>query len=450
MPTISAPGIGSGLDVNSIVDQLMALEQIPIQNLQSKEAGFLTQISAYGALRGSLASFQSTVDKLNGFSGIGLFSASSADEAVFTVNADNDAAAGSYDIIVQALAESHKMGSASFADSDTTTIGNAGDTMTLAVGTQSFNVDIGGKTLSQIEQAINEATDNTGISAGIIQENSGSFYLTLTSDETGVENAMSVSFADSGNNPIADPLTMVQTRAAADAQLLVDNTYTITRSSNSISDAIQGVTLELLATSVDAVALNVDKDLGAVQTTVQSFVDAYNSLRDTLSTLGSGELSGDGTLRMMEQQISSVLGSKSDVEGTFKYASNIGISFQRDGSLQLDTAVLTEALESDFSSVTKLFSDDDQGLAFRLDVLVENLLDPDGLIDAREDGLDARVKNVQDQRESLEFRLAKTEARFRAQFAGLDTLMVRLSATSDFLTQQLQGLQDLASYRNNN
>ncbi|WP_177420987.1 flagellar filament capping protein FliD [endosymbiont of Lamellibrachia barhami] len=450
MPTISAPGIGSGLDVNSIVDQLMSLEQIPIQNLQSKEAGFLTQISAYGALRGSLASFQSTVDKLNGFSGIGLFSASSADEAVFTVNADNDAAAGSYDIVVQALAESHKMGSASFADSDTTTIGNAGDTMTLAVGTQSFNVDIGGKTLSQIEQAINEATDNTGISAGIIQENSGSFYLTLTSDETGVENAMSVSFADSGNNPIADPLTMVQTRAAADAQLLVDNSYTITRSSNSISDAIQGVTLELLATSVDAVALNVDKDLGAVQTTVQSFVDAYNSLRDTLSTLGRGELSGDGTLRMMEQQISSVLGSKSDVDGTFKYASSIGISFQRDGSLQLDTAVLTEALESDFSSVTKLFSDDDQGLAFRLDVLVENLLDPDGLIDAREDGLDARVKNVQDQRESLEFRLAKTEARFRAQFAGLDTLMVRLSATSDFLTQQLQGLQDLASYRNNN
>ncbi len=450
MPTISAPGIGSGLDVNSIVDQLMTLEQIPIQNLQSKEAGFLTQISAYGALRGSLASFQSTVDKLNGFSGIGLFSASSADEAVFTVNADNDAAAGSYDIVVQALAESHKMGSASFADSDTTTIGNAGDTMTLAIGTQSFNVDIGGKTLSQIEQAINEATDNTGISAGIIQENSGSFYLTLTSDETGLENAMSVSFADSDNNPIADPLTMVQTRAAADAQLLVDNSYTITRSSNSISDAIQGVTLELLATSVDAVALNVDKDLGAVQTTVQSFVDAYNSLRDTLSTLGSGELSGDGTLRMMEQQISSVLGSKSDVDGTFKYASSIGISFQRDGSLQLDTAVLTEALESDFSSVTKLFSDDDQGLAFRLDVLVENLLDPDGLIDAREDGLDARVKNVQDQRESLEFRLAKTEARFRAQFAGLDTLMVRLSATSDFLTQQLQGLQDLASYRNNN
>ncbi len=450
MPTISAPGIGSGLDVNSIVDQLMTLEQIPIQNLQSKEAGFLTQISAYGALRGSLASFQSTVDKLNGFSGIGLFSASSADEAVFTVNADNDAAAGSYDIVVQALAESHKMGSASFADSDTTTIGSAGDTMTLAIGTQSFDVDIGGKTLSQIEQAINEATDNTGISAGIIQENSGSFYLTLTSDETGLENAMSVSFADSGSNPIADPLTMVQTRAAADAQLLVDNSYTITRSSNSISDAIQGVTLELLATSVDAVALNVDKDLGAVQTTVQSFVDAYNSLRDTLSTLGSGELSGDGTLRMMEQQISSVLGSKSDVDGTFKYASNIGISFQRDGSLQLDTAVLTEALESDFSSVTKLFSDDDQGLAFRLDVLVENLLDPDGLIDAREDGLDARVKNVQDQRESLEFRLAKTEARFRAQFAGLDTLMVRLSATSDFLTQQLQGLQDLASYRNNN
>ncbi|MBL3588354.1 MAG: flagellar filament capping protein FliD [gamma proteobacterium endosymbiont of Lamellibrachia anaximandri] len=450
MPTISAPGIGSGLDVNSIVDQLMSLEQIPIQNLQSKEAGFLTQISAYGALRGSLASFQSTVDKLNGFSGIGLFSASSADEAVFTVNADNDAAAGSYDIVVQTLAESHKMGSASFADSDTTTIGNAGDTMTLAIGTQSFNVDIGGKTLSQIEQAINEATDNTGISAGIIQENSGSFYLTLTSDETGVENAMSVSFADSGDNPIADPLTMVQTRAAADAQLLVDNSYTITRSSNSISDAIQGVTLELLATSVDEVALNVDKDLGAVQTTVQSFVDAYNSLRDTLSTLGSGELSGDGTLRMMEQQISSVLGSKSDVDGAFKYASSIGISFQRDGSLKLDTAVLTEALESDFSSVTKLFSDDDQGLAFRLDVLVENMLDPDGLIDAREDGLDARVKNVQDQRESLEFRLAKTEARFRAQFAGLDTLMVRLSATSDFLTQQLQGLQDLASYRNNN
>ncbi|QYZ65529.1 MAG: flagellar filament capping protein FliD [Gammaproteobacteria bacterium (ex Lamellibrachia satsuma)] len=449
MPTISSPGLGSGLDVSAIVDQLMLLEQAPIQNLQAKEAGYLTQISAFGQLRSSLASFQDTVGKLNGFTDIDLFSAKSGNEAVFTAKADNDAAAGSYDILVQNLAEAHKMGSASFADSDTTVVGNAGDTMTLTIGTDSFTVDIGGKTLSEIEQAINEATDNSGISAGIIQENSGSFYLTLTSEKTGLENAMSLSFADSGSNSIADPLTMAQTQAAADAQLLVDNSYTITRSSNSISDAIQGVTLELLSTSVDEVSLNVDRDFGVVQNTVQSFVDAYNSLRDTLTALGGGELSGDGTLRMLEQQISSMIGSKVDVDGAYSYASNIGISFQKDGSIQLDASALTDALESDFDSVTKLFSDDDQGVAYRLDALVEEMLDPEGLINAREDGLNARVENLQDQRESMEYRLVQTEARYLAQFSGLDTLMSRLSATSDFLAQQLAGLQDLSSSRNN-
>jgi flagellar hook-associated protein 2 len=443
MPILSVPGIGSGLDIEGIINSLMAVEQIPLQRLQFKAGDYLAQISAYGQLRSAMASFQDSAAALKSFDDFDAFSAKSGDDSIFTVTADNDVALGSYDILVDSLAKSQKQGSTSFVDTGSTTIGNAGDQMTMTIGTEAFTIDIGGKTLSEIQTAINEATGNVGVTAGIIQENDSSFHLVLSSDNTGTTNAMTLSFADSLGAVITDPLGFTEIQPAADAQITIDNAYTITRSSNTISDAIQGVTIDLLNASPDAVSLDITRDAGAISSSVQKFVGAYNELLSSLNSLKQGNLSGDGTLRLVESQLRSVLGSSASLTGAYSYASQVGITFERDGTLSFDSAELADALENDLTAVADLFANDDQGLAFRLDSMLEGMLGDDGLIDAREDGLNARVDNNNDQMEAMQRRLEMVEARYRSQFTALDSLLGQLQATSSYVTAQLSSLENL-------
>lgn len=443
MATLSAPGIGSGLDINGIVEQLMAVEQIPLQRLQAKAGEYLTQISAYGQLRSAMASFQDATAALESFNDFNAFATRSSDPEVFAVTAGNNATLGSYEIQVSSLAASQKLGSVAIADADTTVHGNAGDQLTIGIGENEFTVDTGGKTLSEIQTAINEATDNVGVMAGIIRENDSSFRLSLTSDETGLANAMTFAFADSDGAAVPDPLGFTEVRAAADAEITLDDAYTITRSSNSISDAIQGVTIELLSSSPDKHSLSISREPGAIVESVEKFVEGYNELLTSLGDLREGELSGDGTLRLVETQVRSVLGSGANLTGAYAYASDVGISFQKDGTLTFDSAKLDSALKDDLPAVADLFANDDQGLAFRLSAKLDGMLETSGLIDAREDGLNDRVDKNNQQMARMQDRMELVEARYRAQFSTLDTLLGELQVTSDYMTAQLSALENL-------
>lgn len=451
MASITAPGIGSGLDVNSIVSQLISLEQQPILALQQKEAGYAAQLSAIGQLRSAVSPLQDAANKLKDFSSLAAFTATSADSAKFTASTDNTAAVGSFDIQVQSLAQSQKLGSASQADKDTTTFGNTGDTLTLTVDGNSFTVASGGKTLSEIASAINTASDNVGVSASVVQENSSSFYLVLTSDNTGTANTITTAFKDSGGTAVADPLTLAQTQAAKDASVLIDNTYTVTRSSNTITDAIQGVTLNLKETSASAVNLSISRDSSAIKSAVQSLVDGYNSFVSKSDSLSVGELKGDSTVRTLQRQIRSILNTPpSGLSGSVSSLTDLGISFQKDGSLKLDSTKLESAVNSDLSGVTDLFGNDDQGYGFRLASTITSVLGTDGLLSAREDGLNARIDDAEKQVTSMQLRLDKTEQQLRDKFSALDSLMSQLTQTSSFLTAQLSSLANLTSGNGNN
>jgi flagellar hook-associated protein 2 len=443
MATISVAGIGSGLDIESIITSLMQVEQIPLQNLQVKTADLLTQVSAYGTLRSTLASFQDSVSDLADTDSFNFFTATSGDEDAYTVSADNSASAGSYTVSVDNLATAHKLGSTASIANSSTVIGNSGEQMTITIGSESFTVDFGGETLASIQDMINEASDNLGVTAGIVQESDSSVHLVLTSDSTGTANEISVAFTDSGGSPIADPLGMNQIQAAEDAQITLDNTYVITRSSNTISDAIEGVTFELLAESASASQMTIARDAESISSAVSGLVNAYNTLMSSLSDLSDGDLSGDGTLRLIETQIRNNLGGKMGVDGDYTYASQVGISFEEDGTLSFDSDELSTALESDRDAVVDLFTNEDEGLAVRLDSLVENMLQTSGLIDAKEEGLNTRIDSTNDQMERTTYRLELVEARYRAQFTALDTLMGQLQSTSSWLTSQLETLSNL-------
>ncbi|MFC1683950.1 flagellar filament capping protein FliD [Pseudomonadota bacterium] len=453
MATITAPGIGSGLDINSIIGQLMALEQRPILALQQKEAGYHAELSALGQLRSAVSGFQSAAAKLADFSDFNLNKATSADTAKFTASASKTAAIGTYDIEVLNLATAEKQGSAVQPDSDTTTFGVAGDKMKIDIGTDSFSVETGGKTLSEIATAINDASDNVGVTASIVQETDTQFYLVLTSNDVGLDNAMTIAFEDSVGAPIADPLTMavLPGYAADDARIKVDGAYTIQRSSNTITDAFEGVTLNLLEETTAAVKLDITESPSLITSAVQGLAEAYNTLQQTLKDLGEGELSGDSTLRLVENKVRSVFNTPpTGLSGSFSSLSDIGLSFEKDGTLSVDSAKVSDAVASDMDALEELFSNDDQGYAFRLDALLENFLETDGAIDAKEDGLSARIDDGQDRMAAIAVRLESTERRLRAQFSALDSLMGSMQTTSAFLTQQLTALSNLLPSNRNN
>ena len=435
MPQIQAPGVGSGLDINSIISQLLVLERRPLDLIETRQGQAEAQLSAYGQLKSTISKFETAMSNLSSLSKFQIFAPSSTDESVLTATADNTAVEGSYDINVTALAASHKLASNAFVN-PSDVVGEG--TLSISVGSNSFDItiDSSNSTLFGIRDAINNASTNTGVTATLVNENSGS-RLILTSDDAGTANSLSITATNGGVGNLAqlDGANFTQNRAAADAQLTIDG-FPVTSSTNDVVDAIEGVTLRIA--SIGTATLNVGRDDDAIKTSVQEFADAYNALRDEIDNQRNGQLEADGTLLSLETQILSALNLGQSITGSnYKYLSEVGISLDKEGHFQVDSDVLQTTLDTEFRSFVNLFAAPNEGFAFRLESLASAVLQPDGLIDAREDGLNATIRRFDDQKATFEFRLELIEKRLRAQFTALDGLISNLNATSSFLSQQL-------------
>lgn len=450
MGTLSAAGIGSGLDINGIISQLMALERRPLDALLQKQSELDSQISAIGQLKSALSAFQDTAKALSDPQQIQAFTASSSDTAVFTAASGSSATQGSYNIVVNNLATAQKNASSQYADANTDIAGTG--TLTITVGGNSMNltVDASNNTLAGLADAINTASDNPGVTATIINESGGS-RLILTSKETGAANAFTVSVTDddgnnsdntglsklfyvgTGNDQYARSLTTAQ-----DASLTVDG-FAVTSASNTVTGVITDVTLTLAGTG--SATLDIQPDQQGTIDQVQAFVDAYNNLFDLMDNLKSGTLANDSTLRSIERQIRDVLNTGVNIAGNpYTHLNMIGVSVDRYGDMSLDSSRLTEVLNEDPSYVTGLFSDSTEGFAVRMDSLLETMVQSNGLLDQRTDGLNSRKDSLTRSQERLEYRLTVIEAGYRQEFAALDALLASMQGTSNFLTQQLSTL----------
>jgi flagellar hook-associated protein 2 len=454
MATITAAGIGSGLDVESIVTQLVALERIPLDNLESDASLIQAQISAYGTLKSKVAEFESAMDALGSADKFKLFAASSSVESVLTANADSAAAAGTYEVNVVALAERDKYRTAAYTDSNTV-VGEG--TLTIGVGADSFDVviDSSNSSLSAIRDAINSAADNAGVTASIVTDDSGA-SLIISSDDTGLDNALTITVAgdSDANDTDAAGLSALATSnltalsTAVDAQVEIDNSggngFTFSSSSNTFTDALDGVTFT--AESLGSSTLSINRDDEAILEAVNEFADAYNELRDEISTQRQGQLEADGTLLSIERAILEVLNSGSAITGSsYSYLSEIGITTDDSNNLVVDSTELQAAITSDFDSFVNLFAAADEGYAARFESLASSLQDENGLIDAREDGLADELDRNEEAQARFEVRLESIEARIRAQFTALDTLVSQLNNTGNFLTQQLANISSIGN-----
>ena len=454
MASITAPGIGSGLDVNSIVSQLMALERRPLDQLASRKSQINAQVSAFGTLKSALSTFASAMAAMRDVSKFQPYAASTSNDTRVKASVGEGASPGRFTIVVPQLAQNHKLRSGVFTPDGVVGTG----TLNFTVGTESFSVtiDAAHNTLEGIRDAINGATGNSKVTASVINGTIGTStgsILTLTANESGLANqiAFTVASDDDGNATDGAGLSslafgtrrLVQQTAAADARMTIDGTITVNSPSNDVSNAVDGVTFHLIAQhATNSAVITVGRDDTAITKAAQDYAKAYNDLKDTIAKLRQGELASDSVLRSVESTLSSVLQTGASVGGNFAYLTEVGVSLDRFGKMQVDAGRLAEALGNNPSAVIGLFTHATEGFPARLKAAAEALTRSDGLIAGREEGLNSRVRTMDSQRSQIERRLEMTEARLRAQFSALDSLVSQMQSTSAFLAQRLAALND--------
>ncbi len=443
---ITAGGVGSGLDVEGIVSQLMYLERQPIRNLESKNKELEARLSSFGKLKSALSSFQSAMAELKTLDKFKIFSATSSDEDVLNVSADSSAASGIYNINVTRLAQNHKLGSEAISSVDTFS-----GSLLLSVNGNTLEVDTSGLTLSGIRDKINSDVDNPGITATIINTATGVQRLVLTSEESGTENAITVdetNVSNTSSGPVSsalglsilnkDPLGAAISIAELDAEFTIDGIDPpIYSSSNSVTSVIDGISLELK--NVGSSVLNLDIDKDSIKDSVQGFVDAYNDLWGTFDSLASGDLSGDSSIRSLRDSIRNIfITPTAGLSGSFNALIDIGINTDaKTGRLSLNTSTLSDAVNNDLNSLAELFANDGQGFAYRLEQAAESLSASNGFLDSREETLRYQIRYNEDQTQSLEARMELREKAMRAKFAQLDSLIGSMQSTSAFLANNL-------------
>ena len=459
MAGIQASGVGSGLDINGLVTQLVSAENASrAAPILRRETAATTKISALGTLKGALSAFKGALTPLRNLEVFSARKATSSDTTRFTATASSKAAAGSYDVEVIRLASAHRLASAPHLTGASTEIGYG--SLEITVGEDSFDVEIpqDANTLEDIRDAINSASDNTGVQATLLTGTEGT-RLILTSRKTGADHAIKV-VASGGDGGLAelnyDPagvMNLTQKDEAQNASLKISG-FPVESSTNVVDDAIEGVTINLLkAETGKEFTLDVSFDAASVTTRIQSFVTEYNNMQAQLTKLGNydaatktaGPLLGDSLLRSVQQDMRNGLTSPvSGLSGDYTALASIGITTTASGTLELDAAKLNKALADDPDAVAHLFGSEN-GVAARLYAQVDARLKSGSDLDSRNTTLKRQMNDVSREKEALALRMEQVEARYRKQFTALDSLLSQLQSTSSYLAQQLSNLPKAGS-----
>ncbi len=439
--TATISGLVSGFDSASLIDAIIASKTVPIQALQTKKSGYETKISKLGSLNSALAAFETVLEGLAEDDDILSVSAESSDESVLTTSGDSDAQQGIYDITVTALALAEKNQSSEFSDStDEVKAGTLGISVN---GAADVNVTINsGDTLEDVKNAINSA--DAGVSAALIYNGVDGYTLQLTADDTGFETASAsdaIVLTESYTGGTGQELTFTESQTAVNAALTVDG-VAATSTSNTVTDVLEGVTLELLDTGTVEVTVGTDTE-GTIEN-ITAFVDAYNAVltlvQDEYETSElsdkAKDLSGDSLLQKIKSDLQLLAGGEiSGLSGDYTALSIIGITTGADGLLDIDSSKLEEALDDDMDAVAAMFTTDDTGLVDLFLDKIDNYTDPfDGLIALRDKSYDQQILRIDDRIETLEDRLTQLNDRLILQFTAMENAIAGFQQQGGALT----------------
>lgn len=459
MATITSLGVGSGLDLTGLLDQLQEAERGKLAPITLQKKQQEAKISAYGQLQTSLDAFQDAVAKINDPKLYQSLSASVRGDGV-TATTTASALPGSYRVEVSQLATSGTLASARVDTKDQPLELQGATALKLNFGELgadgSVTIDIApNSSLSDIRDAIN-ANKESGVNATIINDGEG-YRLALSSKTTGVEASIhSFSFVDA-NGPVTGPfgeaLEAGAKQIGQNASLTV-NGITISSAKNQIEGAIQGVTLNLAELSIAegetaSSTVNIERDTLKQREAINGFVKAFNDLKGTIGKLtafdsesgDAAELLGDSAVRTIESRLRSVL--TGGVEGgELSTLNQLGITLQRDGTLEVDDDKLSDLVANNPQALSDFFAGDatEGGLAGKLEASIGQMLGDSGVLKGAISGAENRVKSLDTRYERMEKSIEGTISRYRSQFSQLDVMIAQMNSTSSYLTQQFDAL----------
>mgnify|MGYP000117161369 FL=1 len=446
---ITQAGIGSGLDLESLIEAFVTAESVPTEiRLQEKEDRINTELSGIGSFKSALSTFQTAAEKL-----------SSADDFYEqTVDVSNDdisvttngfATNGSFSIEVMQLAEATRLQTSDFTDSSTT-VGDGSLTFTSANG-DTFDVAIdAADDLSAIRDKINEESTNFGVNVTLVNHDGGT-YLSYSSSETGTDNALTVTTADTALDNLA---TTTETNAAQNGIIEIDGNV-VSSSTNEFKNSIEDVTIVAnQVTASGAATLDIAQDTSVASTLINEFVAGYNAMVENLIGLGApvqGRLAFDPEVRSMKSQLSNIVtNTVSSISGDFNSLGSMGILVNAEGKLEisvtgigtLDSGAdqLNDAITNNLDEVGAIFATSD-GVISQITDLIDSYNDSDGSLTQRQTALNVDLTGISEDYETLETRLRSYEETLRSRFSFLDSTVAGFNATSSFLTSALAPIE---------
>ena len=443
---INSLGVGSGLDLGSLLDKLVTVERQSAERLlNTRQARAELKLSSIGSLRATVDTLAAAVAALKDFD-LDLAVTSSNKDAV-TATAGTDADVASYLIEVTQLARAQSLasdGSSPFADPDAA-LGEGTLSITVDGTTVNLAIASGSNSLRGIRDAINASAID--LQAAVVQDGAA-WRLLLTSEKSGTEGAMTLTVDGTLDTRLASA-SMEETTAAQDALFSV-NGLDLSSSSNSVADVLPGLTLELKAPTTQPVTISVGTDNDALGEKLARVVTAYNGLVTNMKKLGaaspdgktSGPLVGDAGLRSLQRGVLGIFGKNlsTDVAANpFRNLAELGIKTSLSGEASLDTTALRKALSQDRDSVEALVGAFGASFSSALDAFDGG----NGVFGFRSDQLTAELKRIRDDRDRLELRLGALEERLTKRFSALDSLVSQFQSTSTYLAQQLTSLANL-------
>ena len=460
MPLITSAGIGSGLDLESIISASVDAENVPKMNaFAAKDEALQVELSAIGEVKSALSQLQDTIEKLadpDNFNKrvANITQPTSDDGDLISVTPTSDITPGDFKIEVVAIAQgSRALSEDGLFATNEDVVSASGGTLSFSAGPdKTFDLTLdAGATLSDLRDAINDSDSNFGVTANIINTGSEA-KLVLTSTVTGTGNDLVITNDNAeldnvstvANAGGAGGIGIAAENTAKDAIIKVDG-ITITNDTNTFKDAVQDMTITAKRESVDneTAKLSVDFDRERATTLVDELITNYNNVIGQLgfqSRIGK-PLNSDSTIRSLSSQLVNALSTSLTDAGPFESIFDIGLGVDKEGYLEKSTLVrsLNDALDNNFDDIGKAFAGEN-GIASKFEELLNNYVDTNGIMKQREDSLNGQISELEDDVENHQFRMESLEARLREQYAGLDVLLAQMQSTQTYLSAQLASL----------
>ncbi|WP_028240712.1 flagellar filament capping protein FliD [Stutzerimonas azotifigens] len=452
-------GLGSSLDIDGLVSSLVKADTAPKEAQITRLAETTnTKLSAVGTLKSAVDTFQASLSSLKSVSSsFASLSAKSSNESVVTVSTSSGAVAGSYALKVDQLASGSKVATAVVEGGSSATFG-AGS-LSISVGSGSYSVSVSeGASLTDIRNAINaKLSDSAGVTANIVTDESGS-RLVLSSETTGEGADISVTGSNDSLAALNVDGTTQSTEGgagyitqAANAKFSIDG-LSMTSKTNTVSNAVSGLSLTLTGTTTDdSATVSITANTEGLKTSVQNFVTAYNTLLTMTNALtkvttgadgsveDAGALVGDASVRTLMSSLRGALSSPSSDSGGLSVLSQLGVTTNTDGTLSVDDNKLATALEANYDSVGSFFTGSN-GLLTRMDSVVSAYTGTSGILAQRQTNLNATLSDLQDQTDDLSRRADALETRLYAQFNKMDALVGQMESTRNSITSMFEAM----------